>query len=431
MSAAHRRVHLGAQYSGEEPHEVWHPDLLREINTPGSYLATAQTVHDGLMDFYFQSETAAVPLRSDGKVGDENVLGRVDNTVTAAYLSGLVPDVGFVATVNSTNNNPHDLARRLHTLDRLSDGRAGWNVVLGGNPTAHRSFRDIGDRAAIDRYIQGGETIDVVRRYLETEPGERVVYDGELFQVDAEPIGPPTRQGMPFVIIAGDSPRSRDFAARYGDAMYVHYPGPPRARAFYDDVKRQAVRHGRSADDIAVMARLAVVVAETDDDAEQIQRDLLPFQIHPRVVRAHLEEIWGTPIPEDFDVDGSLPSWEPAPGHIAGLGLSIGLYIDGPAERAVAYLRGIQESTGFGTRRTIVAGSGTQLVAGSAETVADSLMARVDERWVDGFVFTPHITGAWFSEFNRLVVPILQDRGVYPTEYRDETLRARVANPVP
>lgn len=422
-----RRVHLGAQYSGEDPHEVWHRDYLPSINTPSSYLATARTAREGLYDFYFQSETAAIGL-AGGRIAEPNVLGRVDNTVTQAYLSGLVEEVGYVATINATNNSPLDIARRMHTLDALTDGRAGWNVVLGGNPLAYRNFRDIGDRSAIDRYVSAAEQIEVVRAYLETAPGERVQYRGEYFSVHAEPIGPPTRQGMPFTIVAGDSARSRDFAAKYADAMYMHYATDERGRPFYDDVKRRAVAHGRSPDDIQVMARLAVLVGDTDADAEELQRELLPYQLHPTIVRSHLETIWGVPIDQDFDPDGPLPDFDPAPGHVAQLGLSIGLNIDGPADRAVAYLRGIQERTGFGARRTIIAGSGTSLLAGGPETVANELIRRVADRVVDGFVFTPHITGSWLADFNRLVVPLLQEAGVYPTSYRDETLRERVGS---
>ncbi|NYF12638.1 alkanesulfonate monooxygenase SsuD/methylene tetrahydromethanopterin reductase-like flavin-dependent oxidoreductase (luciferase family) [Pseudoclavibacter sp. JAI123] len=424
MTDQKRRVHIAAQYNGEEPHEIWHPDLLPELNTAQSFTRAAELARDGLYDFYFQAETSSVGFDSDNRITEHDVVGRLDNVVTQSYLAEKFDNVGFVSTINTTNNNPYDLARRLHTLDALTGGRAGWNLVLGGSPTAHRNYRNIGDRSEIDRYSQGAETLAVVREYLRGPAGEAFSFSGKHFDVRAKRFGA-ANGGAPFVLLSGDSPRSRDFAAAQANGVYTHYANLEHGVGFTADIHRRAAAAGRDPSELRIFARAAVLVAETDAEASELQREVLPFQIHPVRLRRYLEQIWNLPL-GDIDPDGPLPEIDPPAGAVAKLGLSIGLYLDGPAQAAVDRLRRIQAATGFGARQTLIAASGTDLIVGGASTVADKLISLVEARAVDGFVFTPHISGGWLADFNQLVIPILQERGVYPTEYRDETLTQRV-----
>lgn len=419
-----RRVHLGVQYNAEDPHEIWHRDKLDEINTRRSFERAASSAEAALCDFFFQAETSMIPTGPRG-VAEPYVVGRADNITVQSYLAALHEHIGFVSTINTTNNNPLDIARRLASLDAAAPGRAGWNLVLGASPLAKRNYRDVGDRSAIDRYRFGEEALAAVRYYLSGEARAQPPA-GEYVSVDAPPLRTPGPGGLPFVFYAGDSSRSRDFAATNADAIYTNAANVEHGVPFTADMRRRVIAAGRDADAFKVFARLALVVAETDDDARALQHDLLPYQVHPQTVQRVIDAVWGDGV-SDFDPDGPFPSFEPAEGRQTGsLGSLLGMYWEGDARRAAAYLRGVQRGGGFGARQAIVVASGTDLIVGGARSVAERLASLVAKRASDGFVIVPHIAGTWLESFAKLVVPELQHLGVYPSQYREESLRERV-----
>jgi alkanesulfonate monooxygenase SsuD/methylene tetrahydromethanopterin reductase-like flavin-dependent oxidoreductase (luciferase family) len=419
-----RRVRIAAQYNAEDPFEIWHPDLADELNTEDSFRKVAAVYREGLLDFYFQAETAALPMGEKG-VPEFRVMGRLDNLVTQSYLASLYPDLGFVATINTGNNLPYDLARRLHTFDLLTNGRSGWNVVLGGNPHAHVNHRPKAVREKdVDRYALG---LDIVHYVLQALGGSGAGPKHEFVHYEPpERLQPPNRQGAPFTIQAGDSGHSRDLAASYADGIYTHYSDEVNGPAFYKDLHERLKRQGRDPDSFKIYSRLAILVGESEKDAQERHRSLLPYQLHDRQVRSYAEQIWGKRFAE-LDPEGPLPAEDPTEGHVVKLGLSYGLYLDGPADKAVARLRRIsKERGGAPLRETLIFAAGTHYVMGGPVEVATELRRLVELRATDGFVIAPHSAPHWLQPFVRLVVPVLQNWGVYAKDYRDETLRERV-----
>lgn len=424
-----RRVRIAAQYNAEDPYEIWHPDLADELNTAASFRKVASVYREGLFDFYFQAETAALPMGEKG-VPEFRVMGRLDNLVTQSWLASLYPDLGFVATINTGNNLPHDLARRLHTFDLLTNGRSGWNVVLGGNPHAHVNHRAkaVAERD-VDRYALG---LEIVHSVLEALSGNRAPRAPAPHHFPAAArLLPAARQGAPFTIQAGDSARSRDLAASYADGLYTHYSDEVNGTAFYRDIHDRLRRHGREPRTVKIYSRLAILVAENAEAAREKHRALLPYQLHDKQARRYAEEIWGKTFAE-LDPEGPLPDEAPAEGHAVRLGLSYGLYLDGPAETAVARLRDIQSRHGgsLSLREVLILAAGTHYIMGGPVEVATELRRLVDLRATDGFVIAPHSAPHWLEPFVRHVVPVLQDWGVYATRYHDETLRERVLREV-
>jgi alkanesulfonate monooxygenase SsuD/methylene tetrahydromethanopterin reductase-like flavin-dependent oxidoreductase (luciferase family) len=422
-----RRVRIAAQYNAEDPFEIWDRDYAAELNTETSFRRAAEIYREGLFDFYFQAETAALPGGEAG-VPEPNVIGRLDNLTTQSYLASLFPDLGFVATINTGNNLPYELARKLHTFDLITNGRSGWNVVLGGNPNAYLNHRGkkVPERS-VDRYELGLEVVHNVIAALTGNTPEGSV--AKYFPAMQRQLLPPTRQAAPFTIQAGDSHHSRDLAVSYADGLYTHYADETNGRAFYTDVHERLRAAGRTPDSLKIYSRLAVLVGENDADARERHRSLLPYQLHEKLAEDYVAAIWGKRFTQ-LDMDGPLPSDEPEPGHKVSLGLSYGLYLDGPADKAVARLRRIAAESGSGLRETLVLAAGTHYILGGPVSVATELRRLVDARATDGFVIAPHSAPDWLQGFVRTVVPVLQDWGVYADEYHDETLRARVSREV-
>jgi alkanesulfonate monooxygenase SsuD/methylene tetrahydromethanopterin reductase-like flavin-dependent oxidoreductase (luciferase family) len=423
-----RRVRIAAQYNAEDPYEIWHPDHAAELNTEISFRKAAGVYREGLFDFYFQAETAALP-GGDGGVPEPKVIGRLDNLTTQSYLASLYPDLGFVATINTGNNIPYDLARKLHSFDLITNGRSGWNVVLGGNPKAYLNHRPKAAlERSIDRYELGLEIVHNVITALTGEAPEG--FKPKYFAAPSRQLLPPVRQGAPFTIQAGDSIHSRNLAASYADGLYTHYADETNGRAFYADVHERLRAAGRDPNSIKIYSRLAVLVGDNDDDARERHKVLLPFQLHEQLAADYVSAIWGKHFTQ-LDIEGSLPVDDPEPGHTVSLGLSYGLYLDGPADKAVARLRKISANNGgVGLRETLVLAAGTHYILGGPVTVATELRRLVEARATDGFVIAPHSAPDWLRGFVRSVVPVLQDWGVYARDYRDETLRERVAREV-
>lgn len=424
-----RRVRIAAQYNAEDPFEIWHPDLAAELNTESSFRKAAALYREGLFDFYFQAETAALPSGENG-IPDAKVIGRLDNLTTQSWLAALYPDLGFVATINTGNNVPYELARKLHSFDLITNGRSGWNVVLSGNPKAHLNHRAKAvPEQSVDRYELGREIVDSV---IEALNGKRPAgSQPRHFPAPAGRLLPPTRQGAPFTIQAGDSGRSRDLAASYADGLYTHYADEINGRAFRADLHERLLSKGRDPQQFKIYSRLAVLVGENDADARERHKALLSYQLHEKLVVEYVTEIWGKSFAE-LDIDGPLPAEAPVEGHTVALGLSYGLYLDGPAEKAVERLRRISaEHGGVGLRETLVLSAGTHYIHGGPVAVASELRRLVEAGATDGFVIAPHSAPDWLKDFVRGVVPVLQDWGVYADRYYDETLRERVMREAP
>jgi FMN-dependent oxidoreductase (nitrilotriacetate monooxygenase family) len=343
--------------------------------------------------------------------------------------------IGVIGTVNTNFTHPYNLARQFASLDHLSNGRAGWNVVSSLSEHTARNFGladppDHGERyAQADEFVRAAkslwdsyddETFDTPDRrggeFFRREHAHPVHFRGEHFTIDGLLDVPRPIQGYPVFVQAGNSDVGREFAARNAELIYASATSLDVAQAYYRDVKSRMAKYNRAEDQLFVTPGLSVVVAETDQEAHdrfgELQ-NLVDFSKGANLFGLDLSQ---------YDLDGPLP--EHLPESPNGKGRQRQLQELAKRENLTIrqlYLR-------FAVNR------GHVQAIGSVKTVSDLI-----ERWflefgADGFNVVPPLLPSGFEDFIRLVVPELQRRGIFRTDYEGLTLREnlgliRPANP--
>lgn len=344
-------------------------------------------------------------------------------TLTAA-LSTLTTHIGLVSTVNTNFNDPYNLARRFASLDHLSGGRAGWNIVSSLQEGAAKSF-GVNDPLDHDgRYERASEFVEVANQLWDSwdddafdHPDKRagVYYDpasahpvdhrGKHFQVDAlldiaRPI-----QGRPVFFQAGNSETGREFAARHAEVIYAAAQTIEEGKAFYADVKSRLAKYGREPDDLKVTPGLFFHIGETRAEAQE-RYESFSEAVDVRGRRS----IMGLDV-GDHPLDGPLPENLPLPTNGRGR-----------FEQMVALAR----RENLSIRELIVrfgAVQGHRIMIGTAKDIADEIEAWFLGEAADGFNMKPSLHPSSLQSFIEGVVPELQRRGIFRTEYEGTTLR--------
>ncbi|MDT6982755.1 NtaA/DmoA family FMN-dependent monooxygenase [Streptomyces lusitanus] len=436
MSPTRRKqVHLAAQLPGIHNVTVWSDPRSGSQIALDSFVRLARTAERGRFDFFFLAE--GLRLREHkGQVYDLDIAGRPENLTVLSALAAVTTHLGLAATVNTTFNEPYEVARRLATLDRLSGGRAAWNVVTSHDAFTGENFRRGGFLAEADRYTRAAEFLSVARALwdswadgdLRADPvtGEyaragagRFSHHGRHFDISGRFSTPPGPQGHPVVIQAGESAAGREFAASDAEVIFSKHNRLDAARAFYRDVKRRLPRHGRRPEDLLILPTANVVVADTDAEAaalaDEISRDL----VSPQTAIAHLEAVWGRDL-SGYDPDGPLPDIEPEDDAHFLKGHSV--FRKDRAATARAW-RELARERGLSIRELVVEIGGRPTFVGSPRTVADAVDHFVQTDGADGFVLVPYLTPGGLDDFVDRVVPLLQEKGVHRADYTGTTLR--------
>ncbi|MGW4893426.1 LLM class flavin-dependent oxidoreductase [Kitasatospora sp. NPDC004240] len=419
-----KQVHLAAHFPGVNNTTVWtDPDSRSQIEF-SSFRDLAATAERGLFDFFFLAE--GLRLREvKGRIHDLDVVGRPESLTVLNALAAVTTRLGLAATVNATFNEPYELARRLASLDHLSGGRAAWNVVTSSDAFTGENFRRGGYLDRADRYTRAAEFLQLAREFW--DGGEEPVrHVGPQFDVEGRLSLPRPPQGHPVVIQAGDSDEGREFAAASADVIFSRHSEPAAARAFHADVKRRLAAYGRTPDQLKIMPGVGHVLGDTEAEAAERAAVIRRAQVGPRTAIAHLEQVWGIDL-SDHDVDGPLPAVDPVPDS----GLVQGRTRIGDPLEIAARWRAVAEERKLSSRELVIELTGRQTFVGTPATVAAQI-----EEWVltdaaDGFILVPHLTPGGLDEFVDKVVPLLQERGVYRTEYTGTTLREHLGLPVP
>ncbi|MFF2269123.1 NtaA/DmoA family FMN-dependent monooxygenase [Cellulosimicrobium cellulans] len=428
-------VHFGVFFQGVNHTTVWSsPDSGSQIDV-ATFERVVRTAERGLFDAFFLGE--GLRLREHrGRLHDLDVAGRPDAITQLAALAAITTRIGLVATQNTTYNDPADLARRLASLDALSGGRAAWNVVTTDNAWTGANFRRGGWLDHADRYERAEQLLATARQIWDAWPteepteepvdgaGGRVehvsVHSG-LVDVEVDPTVPRSPQGHPVIFQAGDSPQGRDFAARSADVIFSrHGTDLDDAIEFAADIRRRTVAAGRPADDVKIFPGTAVVVGDSPADAEEKARWVRWNQVTPQTAIAFVEQVWGEDL-SGYDPDGPLPAHDPA---VEVIGVERGAARDGSRAREIAaQWRARSEAEGLSIRELVVAVNSERGFEGTASQVADQLVRFVRTGAVDGFNVSPWIVPSGLDDIVDRVVPELQERGAYPTEYVGTTLR--------
>ncbi|MFJ8843358.1 NtaA/DmoA family FMN-dependent monooxygenase [Streptomyces cyaneofuscatus] len=430
-----KQVHLAAQLPGIHNVTVWSDPRSESQISIDSFIRLAQTVERGKFDFFFLAE--GLRLREHkGQVYDLDIAGRPENLTVLSALAAVTTHLGLAATVNATFNEPYEVARRFATLDRLSGGRAAWNVVTSYDAFTGENFRRGGFLPEADRYTRAAEFLTTARELWDSWPdgalkadaatGEfiaagtgRFAHRGQHFDISGRFTTPPGPQGHPVIIQSGESDAGREFAASDAEVIFSKHNRIDVARDFYRDVKRRLATYGRSPEDLLILPTANAVVADTDAEAaayaEEISREL----VSPQTAIAHLEAVWGRDL-SAYDPDGPLPDIEPEDDAHFLKGHSV--FRKGRADTARQW-RKLAEERNFSIRELVIEVGGRQTFVGSPQTVADAIDDYVQTEGADGFVLVPHLTPGGLDDFVDRVVPILQEKGVHRDDYTGTTLR--------
>lgn len=387
----------------------------------------ARELEAAKFDAIFIADLVAVPDSGDAVLQHVSVVNDNLEPITAlSAVAAATQRIGLIPTASTTYNHPYTLARALASLDHISGGRAGWNVVTSLIDAEARNFGLDGHLAHEDRYARAGEFVDVVTALWDSFDDDAFVWDretgavfepdrihwlhhrGERFRV-AGPLNiarPP--QGRPVLAQAGASESGRQLAARIGELIFAGVSELDEAREFGEDVRRRAAGFGRDPSQILFLPGLHAVVGRTRAEAEDKQAELAA-RIPDRVLLGDLEYFLGGVDLTGYDLDEPLPELPTTPGQER-------------SGRDRIYARAREH--GLTIRQLLEERrSGERSVIGTPQEVADHIQEWFESGAVDGFNISFSHLPANLTDFTRLVVPELQRRGLFRTEYHGSTLR--------
>ena len=425
-----RQLHLNLFIHSRGHHEAsWrHADASPlSVYDIGYYQDLAAKAEAGLFDSIFLADQLALgdDIVSGPRTGLEPI------TVLAALATG-TSRIGLIATASTTYTEPFNLARQFASIDHISGGRVGWNIVTSWLATAAGNYGDGKPVTHADRYERGEEFMTVVKAlwdswakdaivddraagiYAKAGAINRIDHDGKYYQV-AGPLniarGP---QGRPVLVQAGSSDTGRDFAARHAEAIFTAQMEKSTAQAFYKDLKARVAAVGRSVDQALILPGLSPLIAGTETEAKRLA-DELGALTDPEVGRKRMSARFGghdfshlpmdTPLsPEDFPDPETIQAARSRTEVIVGL-----------VRREKPTLRELL---------AMLAGArGHHVFAGTPEQVADLMIDWFEDGAADGFNIMPPVLPSMLEVFIAEVAPILRRRGLFRSGYEGETLR--------
>jgi FMN-dependent oxidoreductase (nitrilotriacetate monooxygenase family) len=434
-----KQIHLAAHFPGVNNTTVWSDPRSGSQIDFASFEHLARTAERARFDFLFLAE--GLRLREQGgEIYDLDVVGRPDTFTVLSALAAVTDRLGLAGTINSTFNEPYEVARQFATLDHLSAGRAAWNVVTSWDAFTGENFRRGGFLPQDQRYARAEQFLRATWELFDSWHGDEIVADKQTGRFLREPaVGgfdhhvehfdisgrfnvPRSPQGRPVIFQAGDSDEGREFAARTADAIFSRHGTLAAGREFYADVKGRLARHGRSGDDLKILPASTFVLGDTDADAAEKAYVIRRQQVSGQTAIKFLEQLWNRDL-SDYDPDGPLPEVDPLLGeHTVARGrASVRMHRD-PLATARQW-RELAAAKNLSIRELMIEVTGRQSFIGTPETVAATMNEFVQSDASDGFILVPHLTPGGLDDFADQVVPLLQERGVFRAEYQGTTLR--------
>jgi FMN-dependent oxidoreductase (nitrilotriacetate monooxygenase family) len=436
MSASPRQLHLNAFVMSVGHHEAaWRlpeSDPLADLDVE-HFKNIARTAERGKLDSLFLADG---PVLWD-QVG-RRPSGVLEPTVLLTALAGATSRIGLIATASTTYNEPYNLARRFASLDIISGGRAGWNIVTTAGLDAARNFNLDELPAHRERYERAAEFVDVSLKLWDSWADDVVLADkesgiwgddakiyppaheGRFYKVAGALNVPRSAQGHPVLVQAGSSENGRDFAARYAEAVFTAHQTLSDAQEFYDDLKRRALEYGRDPGHIKILPGIVPIIGSSESEAREKEAELNRL-IRPEFALPQLAGLLGIDVSE-LRLDAPLPANLPDEDSLEGA----------KSRRTLVVNLGRRENL---TVREIIArlggGRGHLTFAGTPVQVADAIELWFTSGAADGFNIMPPVLPSGLNDFVDQVVPILQERGLFRTEYTGRTLREHYGLPRP
>ena len=433
-----RKIRLGAFLPGGGQYiAAWrHPDQPADGATSFDFhLKLAQEAERGLFDAYFLADGLAIAFGGSIEGGNAKVAGFEPVTLFSA-LAPLTRNLGFIATASTTYEEPYNLARKFASLDLISGGRTGWNVVTTATESAAHNFSLDHQHPHAWRYRRAAEFVDVVKKLWDSFEDDAFIRDketGVFFDVDKVHFtdhqgehfkvrGPlnvsRSAQGHPVIVQAGQSEDGRGLAAATAEVIFTAHQRLDTAQEFYRDIKARARGLGRNPDHILIMPGVSPFVGRTEAEAREKYERLTSLILEEDGIALIKGLTGGTLDLTGADLDGPLPPLDPTEGM----------------KSRQTLIRQIADENGFTIRQLyqwIASARGHFTIVGSARQVADTLQEWFENEGADGFNILPPWQPTGLTDFVDLVIPELQRRGLFRTEYEGRTLRENLGLPFP
>jgi len=430
MTQPSRQFRLGA-FLMQTGHHIagWrHPDAQEDAGSNfRHYVELARLAEAAKFDAIFFADSSGVRSTHLGSLARTARSEFFEPVTLLSALAAITERIGLIATVSTSFHEPYNVARKFASLDQISGGRAGWNLVTSSSTAeAHNfNFDELPDHT--NRYQRAAEFHDVVLGlwdswdddafprdkasgiYLDTEKLHVLDHRGDFFKVRGPLNVSRSPQGRPVVVQAGASESGRELAARTAEVIFVAHQTFDEAKAFYADIKGRLPRYGRERDDVKIMPGIFPVVGRTQAGAEE-KFEQLQSLVDPVVGVALLSSVIGGVDLSAYDVDGPIPDLPETNGPKSRQHLLVDLARRDKLTIRELYLR-------------IAGARGHQQVVGTPQSIADQLQQWFEEEGADGFnIMAPYFPGG-LADFVELVLPELRRRGLFRTEYEGRTLR--------
>ena len=421
------RLGLSMRYHGYHVAAWRHPDYVPGCNVDfRSYRDIARAAEAEKLDMVFFADGVAVrgTDQPEGALSHDMRNAELEPLTLLAALAASTDHIGLVATASTTYNEPFHIARKYASLDHISGGRAGWNVVTSWSDQEALNFNRTENLPREARYGRAAEFVEVVKGLWNSWDADAFTHDkasgqfydpeklhvldhrGPHFQVRGPLNSCRTPQGRPLIVQAGASNQGRDIAAEHADVVYSVSQTVEEARAFYADLKARAAEFGRLDNAPLIMPGITIYTGATQAEA-QARFDELQALIDPLAGLNILYTFCGDL--SGHDLDGPLPE------HLFEGRITIGSGLLAKAKAENLTIRQLYESAAAGfTGRYII---------GTAETVVDDLQHWFETGAADGFNICPPILPQGMADMSRFILPELRRRGLFRTDYEGATLR--------
>lgn len=424
-----RKIKLGAFLPGGGQHvAAWrHPNSVIDgaLNID-NYIALAKTAERGLFDAYFLADGLAVNFGA--REGGGASAATLEPVTLFSALSTVTTHIGFIATASTSYEEPYQLARKFASLDYISHGRAGWNLVTSAGDATAQNFGLDEQQSPAVRYERAEEFVDVVKQLWDSWEDDAFLHDkergvfydkskvhtidhkGKYFKVKG-PLNiarPP--QGHPVIVQAGQSEPGKELAARSAEVVFTARQSLADAQASYRDLKSRLKKYGRHPDELKIMPGVAPFVAKTEEEA-RAKYQALNDLIRPEDGLALLSALSGNTVDlSQYPLDAPLPELPPTQGMVSRQSL----------------IQEIARQHNFTLRQLyqwVASARGHWTLIGTPSQIADELQLWFENEAADGFNILPPTTPDGLNDFVDLVIPELQRRGLFRTEYEGKTLR--------
>ncbi|WP_339169085.1 LLM class flavin-dependent oxidoreductase [Paenibacillus sp. FSL R5-0341] len=407
-----------------------HPELPSDASINiDFYIQQARQAEAGKLDFVFIADGLHITEQSI-----PHFLNRFEPLTVLSALAASTRDIGLAGTLSTSYSEPFTVARQFASLDHLSGGRAAWNVVTSPSEGVADNFNKGGHPDHETRYRMAEEYVEVTRGlwdsweddalirdkesgvFFDPEKLHKLNHKGEFYEV-AGPLNiARSKQGHPVIFQAGASESGRDFAAKTADAVFVHGQSLEEAKVVYDDLKQRARSFGRKPEDILILPGIAPIVGHTEEEAQRKYDEVLHLGSVDDAVQ-YLSRYFDYHDFTQYDLDEPFPDL----GDFGSNGFrSFTDQIKREAREQGSTLREV----------ALHVAQPRSPFFGTPETIADMMQLWFEEGAVDGFIILPTVPDG-LEAFVELVVPVLQQRGLFRTEYEHDTLRGNLGLSVP